>query len=103
MSATELLERSFDLGVVVATATALRNRETRTTAGLITTMRFDSLGLVIIGTELHGNNDYLGPAISFSLVSVITVMVAALVIGRRAAAADVALRARPREPRVKQA
>jgi hypothetical protein len=81
-----------------------RNSQTRTTAALITTMRFDSLGLVIIGTELDGNSDYLGPAICFSLVNVITVMIAALGMGRRADATDGrAPRTRHGEPRVTQA
>ena len=60
------------------------DRETRTTTALITTMRFDSLGLVIISTQLHGNHDYLGPAICFSLVNVVTVMIVAWLIGHRA-------------------
>ena len=62
------------------------NSETRATTALITTMRFDSLGLVIIGTQLHGNHDYLGPAICFSLINIVIVMIAAWLIGRRAPA-----------------
>jgi BASS family bile acid:Na+ symporter len=40
--------------------------ETRTTTGLVSGLRFGSLGLIIIGTQLNGNADYLGPSSSRS-------------------------------------
>jgi predicted Na+-dependent transporter len=59
--------------------------ETRTTTGLVSGLRFGSLGLIIIGTQLNGNADYLGPAIVFSLVDLIAVMFLSVEIGRRGA------------------
>jgi predicted Na+-dependent transporter len=57
--------------------------ETRTTTGLVSGLRFGSLGLIVIGTQLHGNPDYLGPAIVFSLVDLILVLLLSVEIGRR--------------------
>ena len=43
------------------------------------------LGLIIIGTQLNGNPDYLGPAIVFALVDMVVCMFVAVEIGRKAA------------------
>jgi predicted Na+-dependent transporter len=67
------------LGAVVGRA----DPETRTTTGLVSGLRFGSLGLIIIGTQLHGNADYLGPAIVFSLVDLIVVLLLSVEVGRR--------------------
>jgi predicted Na+-dependent transporter len=67
------------LGALVGCADA----ETRTTTGLVSGLRFGSLGLIIIGTQLHGNAAYLGPAIVFSLVDLIVVFLIAVEVGRR--------------------
>jgi predicted Na+-dependent transporter len=67
------------LGALVGRADA----ETRTTTGLVSGLRFGSLGLIIIGTQLHGNAAYLGPAIVFSLVDLIVVFLIAVEVGRR--------------------
>lgn len=50
---------------------------------MVTGVRFGSLGLVIVGTQLHGNSDYLGPAIAFALVNMVVAMFAAVETGRR--------------------
>jgi predicted Na+-dependent transporter len=71
---------SVVLGGLVGYASA----ETRTTTGLVSGLRFGALGLIIIGTQLHGNADYLGPAIVFSLVDLILVLFLSVEIGRRA-------------------
>jgi predicted Na+-dependent transporter len=56
--------------------------ETRMTTGLVSGLRFGSLGMIIIGTQLKGDADYLGPAIVFSLVDLILVLLLAVEIGR---------------------
>jgi predicted Na+-dependent transporter len=56
---------------------------TRTTTGLVSGLRFGSLGLIVIGTQLHADADYLGPAIVFSLVDLIVVLLLSVEIGRR--------------------
>jgi BASS family bile acid:Na+ symporter len=68
------------LGALVGRADAA----TETTTGLVSGLRFGSLGLIIIGTQLNGDPDYLGPAIVFSLVDLILVLFLSVEIGRRA-------------------
>ena len=50
-----------------------RDAPARASTGLVTGVRFTALGLIIIGTQLHANRDYLGPAIVFALVELILV------------------------------
>jgi predicted Na+-dependent transporter len=63
-----------------------KSPETRATTTLVSGMRFASLGLIIIGTQLHGAANYIGPAITFALVSLIIPMAVAIEIGRKAPA-----------------
>jgi predicted Na+-dependent transporter len=72
------------VSVVLGALVGRADTETRTTTGLVSGLRFGSLGLIIIGTQLHGNADYLGPAIVFSLVDLILVLFLSVEIGRRA-------------------
>jgi len=58
--------------------------EVRTTTGLVSVFRFASLGLIIIGAQLHGNPVYLGPALTFALVDFVLPLVLAVEIGHRA-------------------
>ena len=58
----------------------------RTTTGLVSVFRFGSLGLIIIGAQLHGNPVYLGPALTFALVDFILPLALAVEIGHRARA-----------------
>jgi BASS family bile acid:Na+ symporter len=67
------------LGMLVGRSSA----ETRTTTGLVATMRFGSLGLIIIGTQLDGSATYLGPALVFTLLDFVLPLVLAIEIGRR--------------------
>ena len=60
-----------------------RNAEDRTTTGLVSSFRFASLGLIIIGTQLKGNPTYLGPAIVFALIDFILPIALAVEIGHR--------------------
>jgi BASS family bile acid:Na+ symporter len=75
--------------VIIAIALTLglllgvKDTQIRTTTGLVSGMRFGSLGLVIIGTQLGGNPDYLGPALVFALLDVLLPIVLAIEIGRR--------------------
>jgi BASS family bile acid:Na+ symporter len=74
------------VAVVLGGVVGLAETETRTTTGRVSGLRFGSLGLIIIGTQLHGNPDYLGPAIVFSLVDLIAVLFLSVEIGRRGTA-----------------
>ena len=60
-----------------------RNAPTRTTTGLVSAMRFGSLGLIIIGTQLDGNPYYLGPAIVFTMLDFVLPFLLAIEIGRK--------------------
>jgi predicted Na+-dependent transporter len=70
-------------GVLLGALVGYKDAETRNTTGLVSGLRFGSLGLIIIGTQLHGNAEYLGPAIVFSLVDLMVVLFLAVEIGRR--------------------
>jgi BASS family bile acid:Na+ symporter len=71
------------------------NAETRTTTGLVSAMRFGSLGLIIIGTQLNGNPSYLGPALVFTLLDFVLPLLLAIEIGRRTPAKTTAGAAAP--------
>lgn len=75
------------VGLVLGALVGARDAETRTTTGLVTSMRFGSLGLIIIGTQLDGAADYLGPAIVFALLDFVLPVVVAIELGRKAAPA----------------
>jgi BASS family bile acid:Na+ symporter len=76
------------MGLVLGALLGGKNPETRTTTTLVSGMRFASLGLIIIGTQLHGAANYIGPAITFALVALIVPMAVAVEIGRRASTAS---------------
>jgi predicted Na+-dependent transporter len=71
------------LGLLPGLLLGGRSAEVRTTTGLVSVFRFASLGLIIIGAQLHGNPVYLGPAITFALVDFILPLVLAVEIGHR--------------------
>jgi len=72
------------LGLLPGLLPGGRSAEVRTTTGLVSAVRFASLGLIIIGAQLHGNPTYLGPAITFALVGLVLPIALAVEIGRRA-------------------
>ena len=75
------------VGVGLGALVGRSDTKTRTTTGLVSGLRFGSLGLIIIGTQLNGNSAYLGPAIVFSLVDLIVVLFLAVEIGRHTSTA----------------
>jgi hypothetical protein len=74
------------LGVLLGLLLGGRRAEVGTTSGLVSVIRFGSLGLIIIGSQLHGNAVYLGPAITFTLVDFVLPVAVAVEIGHRAGA-----------------
>jgi len=72
------------LGLLPGLLLGGKSAEVRTTTGLVSVFRFASLGLIIIGAQLHGNPTYLGPAITFALVVFILPLALAVEIGHRA-------------------
>src|SRR3954449_8764225 len=71
------------------------NPQTRTTTGLVSGLRFGSLGLIIIGTQLGGNPDYLGPALVFALLDFLIPIVLAVELGRHSGSTPAAENAPP--------
>jgi predicted Na+-dependent transporter len=74
------------LGVLPGLLLGGKSSEIRTTTSLVSVFRFASLGLIIIGAQLHGNPVYLGPAITFALVDFILPLAVAVEIGHGARA-----------------
>ena len=72
------------LGLLLGLLLGGTSTEIRTTTSLVSVFRFASLGLIIIGAQLHGNPTYLGPAITFALVDFIVPLALAVEIGHRA-------------------
>jgi len=72
------------LGLLPGLLLGGKSTEVRTTTGMVSVFRFASLGLIIIGAQLHGNPVYLGPAITFALVDFILPLALAVEIGHRA-------------------
>lgn len=60
----------------------LREPSTRLTGAMVTGMRFQPLGFVIIATQLNNNGAYLAPALIFALVDTIVVFVVGAELGR---------------------
>jgi predicted Na+-dependent transporter len=71
------------LGLLPGLLLGGRSAEVRTTTGMVSVFRFASLGLIIIGAQLHGNPVYLGPALTFALVDFIVPLALAVEIGHR--------------------
>jgi BASS family bile acid:Na+ symporter len=74
------------LGVLLGLLLGGRRAEVGTTSGLVSVIRFGSLGLIIIGSQLHGNPTYLGPAITFTLIDFVLPVAVAVEIGHRVGA-----------------
>ena len=74
------------LGVLPGLTLGRRNSGVSTTTGLVSTQRFGSLGLIVIGSQLGGDPTYLGPAITFALIDFVLPMALAVGLGRRAGA-----------------
>jgi BASS family bile acid:Na+ symporter len=71
------------LGLLPALLLGGKSARIRTTTGMVSVFRFASLGLIIIGAQLHGNPVYLGPALTFALVDFIVPLALAVEIGHR--------------------
>ena len=61
-----------------------RDTPARVSMAMVSGVRFGFLGLIIIGTQLHGDASYLGSAIVFALVNTVVAMLVAVETGRRA-------------------
>jgi predicted Na+-dependent transporter len=76
--AVAIVLMAFGLGVLIGG----RDRATRLTTGLVSGMRFGSLGLFIISTQLGGDPAYLGPAICFAVFDLVLMLLLAVTLQR---------------------
>ena len=68
------------LGAVIG----LKDRSTAISGAMVTGMRFQPIGLIIITTQLHGNPAYLAPALVFALIDTFLMFGIGIELGRRA-------------------
>jgi predicted Na+-dependent transporter len=73
------------IAVVLGMLVGFNDPATRLSTGFVSGIRFGSLGLVIIGTQLSSNPGYLAAGITFALIDFIVPLFVAVEIGRRAA------------------
>jgi predicted Na+-dependent transporter len=85
---------ALGLGLLLGLLLGRRDNATRTTTGLLSGMRFSSLGLIIIATQLDGDSIYLGPALCFALIDLLIPLAVAAVLGHRADRDMATIRAR---------
>jgi len=74
------------MSLVAGYAAGGRAAPARASTGLVSGIRLTALGLIIIGTQLHANPSYLGPAIMFVLIDMIVAILVGLALGRGARA-----------------
>jgi arsenite transporter len=86
------------LGLLTGLLLGRRSAAVRTTTGLVSVFRFASLGLIIIGAQLHADPVYLGPALTFALVDFVLPLALAVEIGHRAGTAQPAPELAPSPP-----
>jgi BASS family bile acid:Na+ symporter len=70
------------LFVALGLPIGLADRPARVSGAMVTGMRFQPIGFVIIATQLHNNSAYLAPALLFALVDTIVVFVIGAELGR---------------------
>ena len=61
----------------------LRDRPTAISGAMVTGMRFQPIGLIIITTQLGGNSAYLAPALVFALIDTFLMFGVGIELGRR--------------------
>jgi len=61
----------------------LRNAPVAISGAMVTGMRFQPIGLIIITTQLGGNSAYLAPALVFALIDTVLMFGIGIEIGRR--------------------
>ena len=69
--------------MALGTLIGLRDRPTAISGAMVTGMRFQPIGLIIIMTQLNGNGAYLAPALVFALIDTVLMFGIGLELGRR--------------------
>ena len=71
------------LALGLGSLAGIADRPTRITTSLITGTRFSALGLIIASTQFAGRPEYLGAAITFSLLDLVAMIVVAVAVRAR--------------------
>jgi len=74
----------------------LKDRPTAISGAMVTGMRFQPIGLIIITTQLNGNSAYLAPALVFALIDTFLMFGIGIELGRRGDRTPKPARPRPR-------
>jgi BASS family bile acid:Na+ symporter len=79
VAATVMILVFMALGALIG----LKDRPTAISGAMVTGMRFQPIGLIIITTQLHGNPAYLAPALVFALIDTFLMFGIGIELGRR--------------------
>ena len=80
VAATVMILVFMALGALIG----LKDRSTAISGAMVTGMRFQPIGLIIITTQLAGNSAYLAPALVFALIDTVLMFGIGIELGRRA-------------------
>ena len=80
VAATVMILVFMGLGALIG----LKDRSTAISGAMVTGMRFQPIGLIIITTQLAGNSAYLAPALVFALIDTFLMFGIGIELGRRA-------------------
>jgi len=79
VAATVMILVFMGLGALIG----LKDRSTAISGAMVTGMRFQPIGLIIITTQLAGNSAYLAPALVFALIDTFLMFGIGIELGRR--------------------
>jgi BASS family bile acid:Na+ symporter len=79
VAATVMILVFMALGALIG----LKDRSTAISGAMVTGMRFQPIGLIIITTQLAGNSAYLAPALVFALIDTFLMFGIGIELGRR--------------------
>ena len=79
VAATVMILAFMALGALIG----LKDRPTAISGAMVTGMRFQPIGLIIITTQLGGNSGYLAPALVFALIDTFLMFGIGIELGRR--------------------
>ena len=69
--------------MVLGALLGIKSRPTAISGAMVTGMRFQPIGLIVISTQLGGNSAYLAPALIFALVDTFLMFGIGIELGRR--------------------
>ena len=95
VSASVMILAFMAMGALIG----LKDQPTAISGAMVTGMRFQPIGLIIITTQLNGASAYLAPALVFALIDTFLMFGIGIEIGRRGRGQRAATNSIDREPR----